>query len=158
MATRDCPDCGAPLGRKAIKCRCGWTAPRMASAPAQDIHVGRCDWLADGRCHYAGIWSEGDKGLGPWHCKGHTNCHDAALGAQIVEQSKIDAPNPDYSYAARLAASTSKRNAPLRPSNSPLVASVRAAYLQSQAYRDKHLAGGQIGGLLPKPERQPGED
>lgn len=159
MPTRDCPDCGSPLGRKAIKCRCGWAAPRSATTitASEDPLRLCCEWISNGeRCRYMGAHSDGTLGGGPWYCRLHRNCHDQAVGAQIVSNSLADVPHVDYSYAARRAAFLARPDTP--PSNSPLVASIRAAYRQSQAYRDKHLSEGRIAGFLPAPDRQPGED
>lgn len=44
-----------------------------------DPFYGCCDWIG---------------------CRAHDQCADPVLGAQIVEQSQSDAPQPNYSQAA----------------------------------------------------------
>lgn len=62
-----------------------------------DPFYGCCDWIGNGRCHYPGVFQHGN---GRWYCRAHDQCADPVLGAQIVEQSQSDAPQPNYSQAA----------------------------------------------------------
>lgn len=43
LTSNNCPDCGSPLGKAALKCRCGWKASSGIAAPVARIdccHVG----------------------------------------------------------------------------------------------------------------------
>ena len=91
-----CPKCGTRLS--------GTIRPTQYSGvkPAiQDAMYGCCEWVADGRCHYAGVFGHGNV----HYCRHHEGCTDPAHGAQIVAQSHADIPRPDYSYNARCNAS-----------------------------------------------------
>jgi len=99
----ECPECGEFVRGK--RCRCGWNVPQAKTDRSDnDPNYGQCDWVADGRCRYPGVFGHGGK----YYCRHHDGCTDPITGAQIVEQSKVDIPHPDYSYAARKAASEAK--------------------------------------------------
>lgn len=99
-----CPECGENV--RGYRCRCGWEVPRSRPASSgSDPMYGCCEWVADGRCHYAGVSGHGKDG--PYFCRGHENTTDPVVAAQIVEQSHRDIPHPNYSLAARKAASES---------------------------------------------------
>lgn len=99
----ECPECGQAVRGK--KCRCGWVVPLAQSVDGvrqSDPMYGCCDWIGDGQCHYPGVFRHGN---GKWFCRQHDACTDALSGAQIVEQSHRDIPNPDYSPEANRARS-----------------------------------------------------
>jgi hypothetical protein len=111
---------------RARRCKCGWA---MKASPAfADANFGCCEWIGDGRCHYAGSVSTSTNGKGPWYCTAHSGCDDPALGAQIVEESKIKVPNPDYGFDARKRYFLERGDRPARRSNSPIVQAIRDAY------------------------------
>lgn len=93
-----CPRCGTEAGKEIRKY--SGEKPQQVNDP----NYGQCDWIADGRCRYPGVFGYGGK----YYCRHHEGCTDPITGAQIVEQSKVDVPYPDYSYAARKAASEAK--------------------------------------------------
>ena len=96
----ECPECGSHV--RGSKCKCGWEVPQAkAERKFNDPQYGQCDWTAEGRCHYPGVFGHGKDG--PYYCRGHENCTDPLLGSQIVEKSRRDIPRPDYSFAARKA-------------------------------------------------------
>lgn len=95
-----CPRCGAEVEKETRK----YSGEKPQQAP--DPMYGCCDWVGDGRCHYPGVFGHGQNG--PYYCRGHENCNDPILGAQIVSQSHRDIPRPDYSFQTRRAASEAK--------------------------------------------------
>lgn len=102
LATKECPKCGTEHRSAIRKCGCGyvWQAPKLG--PAIDPMHGCCDYNQNGRrCHYAGAWSSSTVGTGPWYCTHHARGVGAPEGGDIIRQSHIDAPNPDYSLNAR---------------------------------------------------------
>lgn len=107
MKTKICPKCGDEHPVSATYCGCGhkWggsSRDYAASSGPVDPMYGCCDWTSDGqRCHYPGTHSDSTQGGGPWYCAGHAKCTDGKLGHDIVEQSRRDLPQPDYSLAAR---------------------------------------------------------
>jgi hypothetical protein len=110
---RQCAQCETSLKPGQRKCpKCGTESrPGGPEKPARyagakpefnDPMYGCCDWIGNGRCHYPGVFQHG---LGRWYCRQHDACVDAIHGAQIVEQSHIDVPQPNYSHAATKAQS-----------------------------------------------------
>lgn len=99
----ECPECGKHV--RGTKCSCGWDVPqaRPIAQGGGDPMYGCCEWVADGRCHFPGVFSAGNGT--PWYCREHDGCTDPVVGAEIVERSHRDIPHPDYSYAARKSAS-----------------------------------------------------
>lgn len=106
--TRPCAECGAAIGLKATKCKCGWVktiAPVVGGALGSTVgspdHF-RCAWVSGTKqCRFPGSCSRDQLGKGPFYCFGHLKCFDngdGAEGERIVDDShaKIES-GADYS-------------------------------------------------------------
>lgn len=86
MSDRKCPECGERLSFEAVRCACGWGLKKPDKGTKLYDH--RCTYVAGGsRCAYpVGMFPEG--ATQGW-CVFHRQQANGALGAEIVEQSKI---------------------------------------------------------------------
>lgn len=91
-----CPQCKAEHKVSTPKCGCGYQWQTKGQAPDDPYHR-LCAYHANGqRCHYVGTFSSNTLGGGPFYCRGHDGEVSPEVGAQIVEQSHRDHPNPGW--------------------------------------------------------------
>lgn len=77
----DCPECGEPMAKPFMSCKCGWKAvpvkrdgnPYKFGIKVSDHWVDKtCRWNDHGlQCERYGHLSLGTTGEGPWYCRDH---------------------------------------------------------------------------------------
>ena len=111
MKTKICPSCGAEHNLDATYCGCGYKWKRnsiQSDSVSYDSMHGCCEVNGfSGRCHYPGSMSRSLQGGGPWICKEHYLDDSGEKTEDIIKESHIKIPNPDYSFKARKQASQS---------------------------------------------------
>lgn len=86
MREKRCPKCGVEHPETATYCGCGFKWAREQAQATQSDH--QCAYEQNGRrCKFPATNFQGTNGLGVGYCRHHDNCHDADMGAQIIDES-----------------------------------------------------------------------
>lgn len=96
---RVCPKCKAEHPATATYCGCGYRWPQEAqqSNIQADPYRHHCAYTTGGqRCHYLGTFGHSTMGGGDLYCRGHADCGNTTLGAEIVERSHQEHPAPGW--------------------------------------------------------------
>ena len=98
-----CPHCGAENDYGSKTCDdCGRYLSGAKESASYDSMHGCCEVTGfSGRCHYPGSMSRSLQGGGPWICKEHYLDDSGEKTDDIIKESHVKIPNPDYSFKAR---------------------------------------------------------
>lgn len=95
MRSITCKNCGFECSTRAERCpECGTHLQLKRSSVSATLNqyprgYRECDWLAgDEHCLYPGTMSSSTNGEGKFFCRGHFECYDPVVGADVVAASQ----------------------------------------------------------------------